>query len=147
MRILVDTSVWIALSISQHDSHELARSWFISVPNRDRLVICRSTQQSFLRIMTVPAVWSRFGRAPLTNDEAWATYDRLSSHALVTFSEEPPMLDERWKRFATRPTSSPHVWMDAYLAAFALADGMQLVTLDSGFRQFDQLDVTVLTSS
>ena len=34
--------------------------------------------------------------------------------------------------------------MDAYLAAFALMGGLQLVTIDKGFRQFKDLDLLVL---
>jgi hypothetical protein len=34
--------------------------------------------------------------------------------------------------------------MDAYLAAFACAGGFQLVTTDSGFRQFRGLDLLLL---
>jgi predicted nucleic acid-binding protein len=34
--------------------------------------------------------------------------------------------------------------MDAYLAAFAIAGGHQLITIDTAFRQFDGLDLLVL---
>ncbi|MDN5858263.1 MAG: hypothetical protein L0H84_06535 [Pseudonocardia sp.] len=33
---------------------------------------------------------------------------------------EPPGLVERRRRFADRPTASPKLWMDGYLAAFAV---------------------------
>jgi predicted nucleic acid-binding protein len=36
--------------------------------------------------------------------------------------------------------------MDAYLAAFALVGGYQLVTSDKAFKQFKELDLLVLTS-
>ena len=39
--------------------------------------------------------------------------------------------------------ASPKLWMDAYLAAFAIESGQQLVTTDTGFRQFKGLDATV----
>ena len=35
--------------------------------------------------------------------------------------------------------ASPKLWMDAYLAAFAIAGGCQLVTTDQGFAQFPSL--------
>jgi hypothetical protein len=37
--------------------------------------------------------------------------------------------------------------MDAYLAAFALAGGYRLVTIDAGFTQFAGLDLVLLGSS
>jgi uncharacterized protein len=49
-----------------------------------------------------------------------------------------------WKELAVRETASPKLWMDAYLAAFALAGRYQMVTTDAGFRQFRGLDLLVL---
>ena len=43
-----------------------------------------------------------------------------------------------------RDTASPKLWMDAYLAAFALTGGYRMVTTDTAFRQFQGLDVLVL---
>jgi predicted nucleic acid-binding protein len=47
-------------------------------------------------------------------------------------------------RFADAKHASPKLWMDAYLAAFALAGGYQLVTLDKAFKQFKGLNLRVL---
>lgn len=58
--------------------------------------------------------------------------------------EEPDGLEERWREYAVRPLSSPNLWMDAYLAAFARQSGCQFVTTDLAFRQFVGLDVVVL---
>ena len=41
--------------------------------------------------------------------------------------------------------ASPKLWMDAYLAAFTVAGGYQLVTTDKGFKQFKGLDILVLS--
>ena len=43
-----------------------------------------------------------------------------------------------------RDCASPKLWMDAYLAAFALAGRNQKVTTDAAFRQFQGLDLLVL---
>ncbi len=43
-----------------------------------------------------------------------------------------------------RDTASPKIWMDAYLAAFALAGGYQMVTTDAAFKQFRGLDLLLL---
>ena len=42
--------------------------------------------------------------------------------------------------------SSPKLWMDAYLAAFAELSGMRFVTFDKAFRQFPKLDLLLLGS-
>lgn len=46
--------------------------------------------------------------------------------------------------FASCPTVSPKLWMDAYLAAFAVTAGLTMVTIDVGFRQFSGLGQIVL---
>lgn len=38
-----------------------------------------------------------------------------------------------WYRLADRSTASPRVWMDAYLAAFAIAARLTLLTFDRDF--------------
>ena len=42
-----------------------------------------------------------------------------------------------WHRLASRSTASPKVWMDAYLAAFAISGGLCLVTLDHDFKSYE----------
>ena len=56
----------------------------------------------------------------------------------------PPEAEAIWKKFAQRKTASPKVWMDAYLAAFAIAGSFQLVTTDNDFKQFNGLNSLVL---
>jgi predicted nucleic acid-binding protein len=50
----------------------------------------------------------------------------------------------QWRTFASRETASPKLWMDAYLAAFAITGGFQFVTTDAGFRQYPNLDLVVI---
>ena len=59
---------------------------------------------------------------------------------------EHPDTVARWRRLASCETASPKVWMDAYLAAFAIAGGLRLVSLDRDFRSFerDGLDFVLL---
>jgi toxin-antitoxin system PIN domain toxin len=144
MRRLVDTNIWLALAISSHASKAFATNWFRSLGADDELLFCRSTQQSFLRLATNATILKAYGAPPLTNAEAWTTYDLWLDTDRVSFAEEPPGLVERWRTLSTRSSSSPRLWMDAYLAAFALAAGIQMVTLDAGFRQFHGLDLLVL---
>jgi predicted nucleic acid-binding protein len=41
-----------------------------------------------------------------------------------------------WQRLAARSASSPKILMDAYLAAFAIAGNLSLVTLDRDFAAY-----------
>jgi hypothetical protein len=60
----------------------------------------------------------------------------------VTYWEEPPGLDPIWRQLTSRNTYSTNLWTDAYLAAFAIASGVGLVSFDKGFQQFADLNLT-----
>jgi len=90
-------------------------------------------------------VLAPYGNPPLTNREAWSAYESLTADDRVVLeAREPARLESLWRQLAVRETASPKLWMDAYLAAFALAGGCRLVTSDTGFRQFDGLDLALV---
>jgi predicted nucleic acid-binding protein len=60
----------------------------------------------------------------------------LRADERIAWVEEPSGLEASWKKLAAGSKASPKLWMDAYLAAFALAGGHQLVTTDKAFKQF-----------
>ena len=62
----------------------------------------------------------------------------------IDYVDEPVGIEVIWKKLALRNTASPKVWMDAYLAAFAIAGNFQFVTTDNDFKQFKGLNVLVL---
>ena len=72
---LCDVNVWLALALSGHAQHFVARQWFDSVEGRGEVLFCRSTQQSFLRLLTNTAVLAPYGNKPLTNAAAWSAYE------------------------------------------------------------------------
>jgi len=142
---LCDSNVWLALALSRHAHHAAAREWFEAVAEPRSVLFCRATQQTFLRLLTNASVLSPYGNPPLTNRQAWQAYQALVADDRIAFrSEEPAGLEALWRRFAVRETPSPKIWMDAYLAAFALAGGHRMVTTDVAFRQFRGLDLEVL---
>lgn len=141
---LVDTNVWLALVLTGHSHHGTASRWFSEQARPGDILFCRATQTALLRLLTTGPVLAPYGVLPLTNEEAWHVYDRLAADARIGFACEPPGIEEHWKRLASRATPSPKLCMDAYLAAFALAAGHQLVTTDAAFRQFEALDLMVL---
>lgn len=142
---LCDSNVWLALALSRHAHHVVARAWFDAVEEPGSVLFCRATQQSLLRLLTNAAVLGAYGNPPLTNRQAWGAYQELLGDDRVAFRpEEPAGLETRWRRFALRGTASPKLWMDAYLAAFALSGGHRMVTTDTAFRQFRGLDLALL---
>jgi toxin-antitoxin system PIN domain toxin len=142
---LCDSNVWLALAISGHVNHAVARDWFDRVREPASVLFCRATQHSFLRLLTNAAVYRRHGLLPRTNAEAWSVYREMLTDDRTSFRpDEPPDVERLWTVFSTRNTASPNLWMDAYLAAFARAASLQIVTADRGFRQFDGLKVHVL---
>ena len=141
---LCDTNLWLALVLSKHVHHSAARDWMATVEAPASVLFCRATQQAFLRLLTNTSVLSPYGNPPLTNREAWAAYEAFLADDRIAFSDEPAGLEPLWKEFAVRGTASPKLWMDAYLAAFALAGRYSMVTMDAAFRQFRGLDLLVL---
>lgn len=53
--------------------------------------------------------------------------------------------DNLWRELSAFKTSSPKVWMDSYLAAFAIAHDYALVTFDSDFKQYAGLKLNLLS--
>jgi uncharacterized protein len=143
-----DNNVWLALALSGHVHHVGVRNWLEPVEEPASVLFCRATQQAFLRLLTNTAVLAPYGNPPLTNQQAWRAYEALLADDRIIFrAHEPAGLDLHWRKFALRDTASPKLWMDAYLAAFALAGGYRMVTTDAAFRQFSGLDLVLLGNS
>ncbi len=135
MNYLCDTNVFLAAAIGQHANHAQAARWFSDLGDIDTAAFCRATQTSFLRLLT-RKIADPF--QPLTNRQAWQTYDALFRDDAIIFLPEPADLEIHWRRLANSDTASPKVWMDAYLAAFAIAAKVRLVTLDADFRNYEK---------
>ncbi len=100
------------------------------------------TQQGFLRLATDPRVVQE---EAVSLCEAWAMYDALMGDHRVRFSEEPAGLEPMWRSYTQHRTKSPKVWNDAFLAAFARAAALTLVTFDQGFAQYPDVNCTLLS--
>lgn len=143
--VLCDSNVWLALALSKHIHHVAARKWLETVDEPRSVLFCRSTQQTFLRLLSNASVLRPYGNPPLTNRQAWRAYEALlTDDRVVLRVEEPAGLETRWKRYAMRNTASPKFWMDAYLAAYSVAGGHRMVTTDAAFEQFRGLDLELL---
>jgi toxin-antitoxin system PIN domain toxin len=99
-------------------------------------VWCRATQQSFLRLASTPTLHKAYGVERISNQDALLALDSLQTLPQVIFREETPGVFALWRQLAGLDTASPKVWMDAYLAAFAIAGGLSLTSLDRDFKNF-----------
>jgi predicted nucleic acid-binding protein len=59
------------------------------------------------------------------------TYGALRLDRRVGFAPEPNEFPETWQAFTAGPRTSPNLWTDAYLCAFANAAQLTLVTFDA----------------
>ncbi len=137
---LPDVNVWLALAFQSHLHHPSAKTWLERFGSAG-CSFCRLTQQGFLRLATNPRA---FGDEAVTMIAAWGLYDAICSDPRVGFAPEPVRLEPRWREYTQSGAFSPKVWNDAYLAAFADAADMQLVTFDKGFARYASLRVTIL---
>lgn len=146
MRHLCDSSVFVALAVSGHPHHTAACAWLEGLTGEDTAEFCRTTQNSFLRLVTTDAFMKPH---TLSNKQALETLSALrNDERVATCIEEPLTLEGRWFDLATAPVPGPLRSMDAYLAAFAIESGVRYVTFDRGFQKFVPagLDLLLLTS-
>jgi predicted nucleic acid-binding protein len=84
------------------------------------------------------------GRQPLTVPQAWQAYGGFRRLPEVVLAAEPEDCEAWLERWARGASPSPRQWTDAYLAAFAKAGGLRLVSFDGDFSRFDGLDLLQL---
>ena len=85
---LFDTSVWLAVVFTTHPFHQPARKCLQRATLAEPAVFCRSTQQSFLRLTSTPALLKAYGATGLTNRDALLALDALMALPQVCEREE-----------------------------------------------------------
>ncbi|MGH9551714.1 MAG: TA system VapC family ribonuclease toxin [Terriglobales bacterium] len=136
---LPDINVWLALAFDSHVHHSAARAWFNSAGQIS--YFCRMTQQGLLRLATNP---KGLGPEAVSLKEAWNLYDAIIADPMVTYADEPSSVEPIWRAYTQRESFTPKVWSDAYLAAFARAALLEVVTFDNGFRRYSGTKCTIL---
>ena len=126
-----DINVWMALTYEAHVHHVAAAAWFAGLHPDATLAFCRFTQLGLLRLLTTQAV---MGDEVMTQPQAWAAYDRWLQDPRVTFIDEPAELEPPFRSLTRRRQPATKDWADSFLAAFAAAGGLTLVTFDRGLR-------------
>ena len=89
--------MWVALTSDGHIHHGIAARWFATLGSDSRLVFCRITQLSLLRLLTTQAV---MGTEVMTQTEAWQIYDGWVHDPRVLFLDEPPGLEQRLRSYS-----------------------------------------------
>ncbi len=140
MKSLVDINVWLGLTFTAHQHHAAAVDWFERC-DESSATFCRMTQQGFLRLISNTTV---FKSDALDLSQCWIKYDVLLSDDRVYFEHEPLDVEQQWREFTKDQSFSAKIWNDAYLAAFAICGGLDLVTFDQGFRRYDGLKLMLL---
>mgnify|MGYP000016121385 CR=1 FL=1 len=133
---LVDTNVWLAAVFTTHPLHQVARDALQQATPAEPAVFCRASQLSFLRLASTPTLLKAYGAEGLTNRDALVALNALQALRQVSVREEPRGTPALWHVMSALDSASPKVWMDAYLAAFAIVGGLRMLTLDQDFRNF-----------
>ena len=141
MADLPDVNIWLALAWDGHAGHPAARAWWESAA-QPPVCFCRVSQMALLRLLTNA---SALGKDSKSQAEAWNIYDALRHSRRVEFFEEPSGFEEAWRKFSARGVPATKRWTDDYLAAFAVAHRLRIVTFDEGFQSYANLPVTLLT--
>lgn len=126
----LDANVWLALLWSRHVHSEKAKEWFES-SSEETFLFSRITQITVLRLLTTEAI---MGSDVKKMSEAWELWDKVCADDRIAFVSEPETVEPEFRRLSSLRSSSPKVWADAYLLAFASVAGLKLVTFDSGLR-------------
>jgi toxin-antitoxin system PIN domain toxin len=137
---LLDVNVWLAAAWARHVHHPLAKR-FVDAEDADML-FCRVTELAFLRLITNRAVT---GDDALTRRQAWDRLLALQADPRIKLVPEPRGLAPLWIAFSKRDDRSHLLWTDDYLAAFAQAADVELVTLERALpARYPSVNVTVL---
>ena len=127
-----DINVWVALSYDRHVHHFAALRWFEALAPTSRLFFCRLTQLGLLRLLSASAVMGPDHAK--SQQEAWKAYDLWLDDQRVEFLDEPSGLETAFRALTRSAQASPKEWADSYLAAFAQAARLTVVTFDRAFQ-------------
>ncbi len=132
LSVFPDLNVWIALTLKAHEHHRAAWAWYHALPPAQTLAFCRFTQLGFLRLVTTQAVAKH---ETLDQKGAWAAFDLWVETGGAVYIAEPLGLDIELRELTSQATPAPREWSDSYLAAFAIAASIDLVTFDKALSR------------
>jgi|ERR1035438_617307 toxin-antitoxin system PIN domain toxin len=139
-RAAAQFNVWLALAAEAHAHHDRAKAYW-EKEAAPVSAFCRVTQLALLRHPTNKAI---MGDQTLSPAAAWKKLQEFLALPEVKCLVEPAGLDERLGDFCNLGRTSPTLWTDGYLAAFAKCAGLRLVTFDHGLSRFKELELLIL---
>jgi predicted nucleic acid-binding protein len=110
-----------------HAHNSSAVRWYESLDPSASLVFCRHTQLGLFRLLSTESVMKR---DTLSQRQCWDVFDRWTGSGQACLVQEPLGLDSRLRVRTGGESASPKTRADAYLAAFAEAAHLTLVTFD-----------------
>jgi len=125
--IFPDLNVWLALVYARHAQNEVVVRWYDALGASTLFVFCRHTQSGLFRLLSTEAVMKQDA---LNQARCWEVYDHWVNSGLAVFAHDPPGLETEMRALTSQGLASPKVWAEAYLAAFATAGNLTLVTMD-----------------
>jgi toxin-antitoxin system PIN domain toxin len=132
---LLDVNVWVALSILEHPHHEQAMTYW-ETQAASKVVFCRATALGFVRVCSGK---NAVGGRPLPLSESWRHYQNWRKDERILLLEDPSGVEMVLSGFFENLALTNRLWTDAYLAAFAVAGDLRLVTFDKDFERFPGL--------
>lgn len=96
----------------------------------------RITALAFLRLSTHPKVLSR----PLSVNESWEIYQRYRNECQIGFIEDSQDIDPDFIEMSRVTDVAHHLWTDCYLASLARFRRCRMVSFDTDFHRFPELD-------
>jgi len=127
---LPDINVWVALLAARHVHNKEAIAW-ISEAADGSVALCRIAQMGLLRLLTNERA---MGPDVVTSARAWELHDQMMSDPRFYFLPEPDGLERAWRAHTHHERRGHAGWTDAYVAAFAKAANLRLVTFDKQLK-------------
>ena len=138
---LADVNVLMALLVRHHPHHQSAARWFDGLAAGEA-VLCRHVQLALIRLLGNRTIMAEYA---VSARVAWGLIEALLEDERMEFATEPPMVDSTLPKLFGHAVPTNKLVGDAYLAAFAIAGQMRLVTLDRGFEQFREVDLLFIS--
>jgi hypothetical protein len=125
--VFPDIDVWLALAFDQHRHHEEAVRWYEALDLSTILVFCRHTQLGLFRLLNADTVMDQYA---MSLRQCWQVYDGWIDTGQAIVLPEPDSIERELRARTSESMIAPKLWADAYLAAFAEAANLTLVTFD-----------------
>ncbi len=141
MAVLPDINVLLPLIYDGHLHHAGAVAWLETIQHDGDVILCRASQLGLLRLLNNPVA---MGADVQSGRHVWETWDALLADPRFRFAEEPDGVELHLRALSSAFAHQPKRWPDAWLAAFALAADVEVVTFDTGFRSVPGLRHRIL---